>query len=167
MTCTTDDRGAPYAEVEPKRSFDEVPIAVDWHDYLANFREAGTAYASGYRVRLPRRYATGLQYQCTTPGVTSGKPNVRWPTLVGGTVTDGTVVWTAEAMSTQSLRTTIASDDWPAVAGLTLGTESNNDLRYQVLVDGGTSGQTYEVKHQVILANGEEKEAVAVLPVQD
>lgn len=169
MTCDSDDIGQPYVEVDPKRSFDEVPIEVDWHDFLARRRRAGTAYASADTIRPLRAQATGLQYRCTTAGVTSGLPTdrIRWPTTVGATVQDGSVVWTAEAMSTTSLRTTISSDDWPAVAGLTLGAESNSDLRYQVLVAGGTSGQSYSVKHQVTLANGEDKEAVAVLPVAD
>lgn len=166
MTCDT-EKGAPYVEVPVKRSFDEVPVEVDWHDYLARVRQHGTAYTVGDRVRPLRKDATGLQYNCTTAGVTSGKPLVRWPTTIGGTVTDGTVVWTAEAVTTQSLRTTISSDDWPAVTGLTLGTESSSDLRYQVMVGSGVSGQSYEVKHRVTLANGEDKEAVAVLPVQD
>jgi hypothetical protein len=166
VTCEI-AKGAPYVEVDPKRSFDEVAIEVDWHDYLIRTRLAGTAYSVNDRVRPLRRDATGLQYRCSTAGVTSGKPSVRWPTVSGGTVTDGTVVWTAEAVTSASLRTTISTEDWPAVTGLTLGAESNADLRYQVLVDGGVSGQTYEVRHQVVMANGEEKEAVAVLPVRD
>lgn len=169
MTTDTEEVGQPYVRVDPKRSFDEVPIEADWHDYLIRQRRPGTAYASSDTVRPLRARATGLQYRCTTAGVTSGVPTdrIRWPTVVGGTVDDGSVVWTAEAVTSASLRTTIASDDWPSVTGLTLGSASNSDLRYVVTVDGGVSGQTYEVKHQVTLANGEEKEAVIVLPVQD
>ncbi len=168
MTCDTEEIGQPYVRVQAKRSFDEVPVEVDWHDYLVRQRRPGTAYNAGDRVRPLRKDATGLQYNCTTAGVTSGKPLVRWPTVAGGTVTDGTVVWTAEAVTSASLRTTIASEDWSASAGVVLGAESSSDLRYIVMVGSGVSGQTYTVTHRVTLAlNSEDKEAVAVLPVQD
>jgi hypothetical protein len=169
VTCDTEEIGQPYVRVQAKRSFDDVVVEVDWHDYLARQRRPGTAYAVTDAVRPLRARATGLQYRCSTGGVTSGAPSdrIRWPAIVGGTVTDGSVVWTAEAVNASSLRTTISTEDWTAVTGLTLGTESSSDLRYHVIVGGGVSGQTYEVRHRVTLANGEDKEAVAVLPVQD
>jgi hypothetical protein len=37
--------------------------------------------------------ANGYTYQCTTPGTTDGSQPT-WPTTIGATVTDGTVVWT-------------------------------------------------------------------------
>lgn len=159
------DRGGPYIEVRAKRTFDNVPLQVDWHDYLARLWSPGTAFAAGVRIRRPRAYSTGLQY--SSSGGVSGRREPNWPKTAGGTVVDGDITWTAEAMSSSSLRTTISSDDWPAVTGLTLAGEQNGDLVYQVNADGGTSGQSYEVKHQVTLANGEEKEALIVLPVRD
>ena len=166
---TDENRGAPYGVVAPKRAFDDVPIEVDWHDYLANTRQPGMAYSADARVRPLRADATGLQYRCTTAGVTSGQPSarLRWPTTAGGTVTDGSVVWTAEALTSASLRTTISSSSWPAVNGLTIADQGSVDLKHSANVAGGKSGQRYEVKHRVTLANGEDKEAVAILPVQD
>lgn len=162
------EQAPPYVEVEAKRVYDEVPVEVDWHDYLARIRRPGSAVAQNDVVRPLRADATGLQYRCTTAGTTSSKPtsSLRWPTTAGGTLLDGSVIWTAETISSASLRTTITGEDWPAVSGLTLGTETSNDLRYVVLVAGGSDGVDYEVKHQVTLANGENKEAVAVLPVR-
>lgn len=159
------EQGAPYIEVEPKRSFDKVPLQVDWHDYLVNLWRPGVAYSLGARTRPRRARATGKQYRITTAGV-SGHKEPRWTNGMD-TVTDGTAVWTPEAIDSNSLRSTISSDDWPDVTGLTLSDESNGDLVYEIFADGGTSGQTYEVKHQVTLANGEEKEAVIILPVSD
>lgn len=168
MTSET-DRGAPYGRVDEKRSFDNVPIAIDWHDYLVNRREPGSLAALNFTFRPPRALATGLQYKITTAGVLSNKPfgQIRWPTTAAGIVADGTAAWTAEAISTTSLRSTISNDDWPAVDGVTLGTESNADLRYTVLVAGGSDGNDYELKHRITLATGELKEGVAVLPVRD
>lgn len=161
--------GAPYVEVPAKRSFDEVPVEVDWHDYLARLRRPGSAVAANDVVRPLRSQATGLQYRATSNGVTSRRPtaSLSWPTQIGGTLRDGSVTWTAEPVSTASLRTTITADDWPSVAGLSFGAEVNSDLRYVLMVGGGSNGVVYEVKHQVTLANGEDKEAVAVLPVRD
>ena len=169
MTSEQQEPGAPYAEVDAKRSFDNVPVSLDWHDYLINRRQQGVSVALNFVMRPRRADATGLQYKCTTAGVTSRMPwgRIVWPAAAGGTVTDGTAVWTAEPISASSLRTTIATQSFPAVAGVVLSSPSDGDLIYTTLVDGGTSGQKYEIKHQVILANGEEKEGVAVLPVQD
>lgn len=38
-----------------------------------------------------------LLFQCTTAGTTHATTEPTWPTTAGGTVTDGTVVWTARA----------------------------------------------------------------------
>lgn len=161
--------GAPYVEVDAKRSFDDVPVEVDWHDYLARLRRPGSAVSVSDAVRPIRSQATGLQYRCSVAGVTSKRATAQivWPAIAGATLADGSVTWVAEAISTASLRTTITAEDWPAVAGLTLTAEVNADLRYVVNVAGGVDGQTYLVKHQVTLANGEDKEAVAVLPIRD
>ena len=32
----TDDVGAPYGPVPPKRTWDNVPVQIDWHNYLVN-----------------------------------------------------------------------------------------------------------------------------------
>lgn len=169
MTCETDDIGQPYVEVPAKRSFDEVPVEIDWHDYIARIRRSGFAYQVNDAVRPPRASFTGLQYRCTTAGSSSGRPYaaLAWPRIVGATLVDGSVVWTAEALSSTSMRTTISAQAWAATTGVTLGAQSNGDFRYITFVAGGVSGQSYDIKHQVTLANGEDKEGVAVLPVRD
>lgn len=153
----------------PKRSYASVPVVFDWHDYLAVHRQLGQEAALDFRFRPLRLQSTGFQYKCTTEGVTSGKPfaHIRWPTTLGGTVTDGNVVWTAEVLDENSLRTTISYDDWPSVSGLTYVAESNTDFRYQILVSGGGNGQDFLITHRVTLANGELQELAAILPVRD
>jgi hypothetical protein len=162
-------RGGPIGEVEPKRAADTVPVSVDWHDFLINRREPGTAVSLNFVFRPPRALATGFEYKCTTPGVTGGHPHFRiaWPTTIGGTIPDGSVVWTAQAISTDSLRASISSSSWPAVAGLTFSAAAAIDLVYSTNVAGGSSGETYQIAHEITLSTGEPKEALIILPVQD
>lgn len=168
MACD-DQLAANVTEIEAKRSDEAVSVSVDWHDFLANLRKVGAAVASGVIIRLSRARATGLQYRCTTAGTTSGQPTerLRWPSTAGQTLTDGSVVWTAEAMSDASLRTTISANNWPAVTGLTFGTTSNADLIYTLLVSGGMSGQTYDIEHEITCVNSEVAAQILRMAVQD
>lgn len=161
--------GAPYQEVLAKRSWDNTPVGIDWHDFLIKQRIPGKAVQVGDTFRPHRSEATGLQYRCTVAGVTSGAPfgDIRWPRIVDAVVVDGRATWAAEAISTTSLVATIAASNWPSVDGVTLSNEANDDLRYQVNVDGGVSGNEYEIKHRITLSNGDKKEGVVFLPVLD
>lgn len=170
MSCASDDdHGAPYELVLAKRSFDTDQVGVDWHDYLIKKRVPGKLYQIGDVFRPLRAQATGLQYRCTSGGVASGAPfqDLRWPRSPAATITDGQVTWIAEAISSATLISTISSAVWVAPTGVTLGAETIDDLRYMVLVAGGTSSEQYELKHQITLASGQRKEAVVVLPVLD
>lgn len=55
---------------------------------------SSTAYAVGAIVRASSLQASGLVFQCTTAG-TSSSTQPAWPTDIGSTITDGTVVWKA------------------------------------------------------------------------
>lgn len=162
----SEDRAPPYGEVDAKRPFAIVAVTFDWHDYLANLRAPGAAVALNDVVRLRRLEATGLEYKCTTAGVT-GWRNLVWPGSVGQTLNDGSVVWTAQAVSSASLRTTITLSTFPTVSGVTYGTTSETDLRYAIQVSGGTANRSYEIRHRVTLANTEQQEALAMLDVRD
>jgi hypothetical protein len=94
---------------------------------------------------------------------------IRWPTAAALLVTDGTAVWTSQAISSSSLRATVSAQVWTADTGITLASESNDDLIYTKFASGGTDGSDYEVKHQITLsgASAEIKEALILLPVRD
>lgn len=158
----------PYLGVPAKRSADKVPVQFDWHDYIANKWQRGTPYALASRIRPERLLATGLEYEVTTAGVTgSRRPN--FPVTAGEMVQSGSVVFTARAMSDASLRATILSSTFPAVEGLTLSDQSDDDQVMTIFAAAGTSGVYYSVINRVVLSNppGEVKEAVARLLVQD
>lgn len=58
---------------------------------------ATTAHTAGSWVRPISAVAPSLfRFECTTAGTTGASQPV-WPTTLGGTVTDGSVVWTARA----------------------------------------------------------------------
>ena len=55
---------------------------------------ANTAFTVGDIRRATTVQASGLWFRCTTAG-TSGSSEPSWPTDVGNTTNDNTVVWTA------------------------------------------------------------------------
>ena len=55
---------------------------------------ASTAFAVGDIRRATTTQNSGLVFKCTTAG-TSGSSQPAWPTDIGSTITDNTVVWTA------------------------------------------------------------------------
>jgi hypothetical protein len=160
--------GAPVTPVPSKRSFDVVPVTFDWHDFLAAQRTPGAAVALDFVFRPLRAQATGLQYRCTVAGVASGAAAINLPTVLGGTVVDGGVTWTAEALSDASMRTTITGSAYSEPSNtLTLEDSGVADFVYTVLAGGGSSGREYKISHEVELQSGESKEAIAILPVKD
>mgnify|MGYP003109353024 FL=1 len=55
---------------------------------------ASTSFSVGDVRRATTTQNSGLVFQCTTAG-TSGSSEPKWPTDIGSTLTDNTVVWTA------------------------------------------------------------------------
>lgn len=163
----TSDAGAPYGPVPPKRSFDNVPVQIDWHNYLINKWAPGTYVEEGTCIRLPRPGASfGLEYRVAQTGVTGGKlPSFQ--AVVGSQVSDGSVIWVAQPVSSDSLRSLIQSYSWAADAGVTLGPETLADLVHMVQVSGGALGETYQIRSRIVLYNGEQKEGVALLTIAD
>lgn len=168
----SDQHGLPYTEVPAKRSADKVPVQFDWHDYLANTRQPGHLYQAGERIRFVRNRSTGYEYEATATGITSGVPTEelqQFPSVLAETFVDGAVTWITRALSTASLRATIASSTFPAVSGVTLSDQSDSDLVHTIYVAGGTDRATYLVANAITLSNApaEVKQAVARLRVAD
>ena len=133
--------------------------------FLARVWAPGAAYDSGVCVRPSS--PTGFQYSAS--GGHSGANEPRWPKVVGGTVTDGSITWTAEAIGNDSLLATIASSAWSADAGVTADDDAlvnTNGLQVvSIQVSGGTSGQVYEVSNVVTLSDGTVEESVLKVTV--
>lgn len=95
---------------------------------------------------------TGFQYRATTAGVT-GHREPRWPLIAGQTVRDGSVVWTAEVISTASLERSLSSASWDA-GGLTLTNFNATAQEAVALVSGGTAGQAYRLRCDGTFSDG-------------
>lgn len=81
----------------------EIQFVCGW--YAGDAWASETAYTAT-QVVIPATMAdqlAGLAYECTTAGAT-GATEPTWPTTVGGTVTDGTAVWTARERVPEAIR---------------------------------------------------------------
>lgn len=132
-------------------------------------RQPNFPYANGAHVR-PVENGTGWQYQ-SSGGVTNGddfEPD--WPTESGETIEDGSLVWTAEAITFDSLRYRIDSVTWTAPDGITLSNELVIDQpamqEVRVTVAGGAAGEKYRIIGVVTTTTGLEHEVRIELKVK-
>jgi hypothetical protein len=134
-------------EKDPAEALD---YAVEFESHCTKLREPNTTYALDARVRPAR--ATGLQYKATA-GVT-GTDEPRWPTAATLTVVDGSVTWTAEAMSSGSLARTLASCIWTLDSGITASGQIDTATRSLAIISGGVLGQRYSVRVDATFTDG-------------
>jgi hypothetical protein len=132
---------------------DRLDYSFDFHDEVARLWLPGTDYALDTIVRPARQLSTGYQYRCTTAG-RSGKTYPAFPRTLGSTVKDGSAVWTAEAVTSGSLRKTITNATVPAVTGLTISGEAYTSDAVGLVVAGGTLGQRYLVTCRATFSDG-------------
>ena len=80
-----------YPDVSPTRVPTFTPIAVLRTPTRSAWTAGATVKLNAY---VTPTYPNGHSYKCTTAGVSDGTTEPDWPITSGGTVTDGTVVWT-------------------------------------------------------------------------
>jgi hypothetical protein len=134
--------------------------------FLVRVWAPGVVYPSDVVVRPS--FPTGFQY--SSNGGQSGQVEPRWPTAAAGTVTDGSVTWTCEAISNDSLDASIATSGWFSDTGITTDNDSlTNTGGAQIVavdVSGGTAGQTYDITNTVTLSDGTVEESVIRVSVE-
>jgi len=128
-----------------------IKIKCDFRKALEYDWSPSTAYDSGDYVRPS--IGNGFEYECTTGGQTSPREPV-WPTTVAGTVTDGSITWTARAFSTNATDT-ISSANVEVSSGLVAGSPVVDGSVVIVAVSGGSSGGCYIVSIEATTSAGE------------
>lgn len=162
MTCKDTIVGSVCLNVGEKE-----PRLLELTAFCAIRWRAGGIYAANDRVR-PLDRAPGFEFEAGGAGQAGGR-EPRWPTTLGGTVADGSITWTARAISNTSLARTISTATWTAPTGLTLSGETivNTAGEQSVLayIKGDTAG-VYEVKCHVVFSDTSEEDFVLEVSVE-
>lgn len=142
------------------------PREINLTEVCARTWQAGRVYAAATRIR-PAAKPSGFEYQATAGQ--SGSREPKWPTVAEATITDGSITWTAKAISNASLSRTIVTAVWSAPTGITLSSEvtTNTDGAQRVLayIQGDTAG-TYEVTATVTFSDGSVESYVLTVTVE-
>jgi hypothetical protein len=158
-----------FTAEECKAAGEKVPYAFNWTLQLARKWEVNAPYAADVKVRpSTEALQTGFEYS-SSGGQSNGASEPRWPTRLGGTVRDGSITWTAEALTVNSLLETIASSVWDVPTGLTgtgeVTTSTAGQQATEVVIADGTPGQVYEVVNEITTSSGNEYQAVLELTI--
>jgi hypothetical protein len=121
---------------------DNIPITLDFTQLAARRWRKAASFADNEVIRGNK---SGFEFAATTGGQT-GNTEPRWPKVLAGTVQDGSILWTAQAVSTLSLQKTLTSVAWAAPTGLTVSGQSVDVVAQTATayIEADTVG-TYEV----------------------
>lgn len=167
MACKTTIVGSVCLNVGEKE-----PRKLDLTDFCAKVWRAGGIYGAGDRIR-PADGAPGFEFEAGGAGQT-GRREPKWPTTLNGTIADGSITWTARAISNNSLARTI-SDGTPPVwsaspaTGLVISgeahTNTNGEQSVVAYIDAQAAG-SYEVKCHVTFSDTSEEDFVLEVTVE-
>ena len=158
------DDSLPYREYV-QRPGELLDYAFEWSEYLALRWTPGTNFALNATIRPAVQ--TGYQYKATVAGW-SAKFQPNWPTRIGDTVQDGSVVWTAVAIDTTSLVSTISTSAWTADNPITVPTTSltGTNATGFVNVPSNAADGDYYVRNTITLANTLQKIGLLLIRVR-
>lgn len=136
-------------------------------EIIAQFWEPGRQYSENEYVRPSS--VTGFSYQASGDGQSKAR-EPKWPGVLGQTVTDGSVTWTATAAGSNGINAVSSpSVEVSGAEGLTAtGPSTQNGIatnsRVRVTLGGGVSGETYTVT-LTFTSGGQTLKAVLVVQV--
>lgn len=166
MTELAINLNLPYVE-RTQRPTEKLYHPIDWTGYLSNSWRPGADFASNFLIRPAK--ATGFQYRWS--GGTTAYLEPKWPTVIDptlGIVQDGSGVWTCEAVTTQSLSSTVGSSAWSADSPIVVTSASFAGQVTTALIDTTSAvvGTDLYVRNTVTLGNGEIKTGTILLKVR-
>jgi hypothetical protein len=162
MTCV-------YTVEKCQKAGENRPYGFDWTVFLANRWRANTPFAVGDRVRPTTELKhTGFEY-ASSGGQSNGKKEPSWPKVLAGTVLDGSIRWTAVAMSTDGLLETIVTSTWTVPGAVTdttdaVASEAGRQAT-SVFLASATPGE-YEIVNEIVTSSGAEYQAVITLTIE-
>jgi hypothetical protein len=162
MTCV-------YTVEKCQKAGENRPYGFDWTVFLANRWRANTPFAVDDRVRPTTELKhTGFEY-ASSGGQSNGKKEPSWPKTLSATVLDGSIRWTAVAMSTDGLLETIVTSTWTVPGAVTDTTDAVvNEAGRQatsVFLASATPGE-YEIVNEIVTSSGAEYQAVITLTIE-
>jgi hypothetical protein len=133
----------------PKHPDATLDYAVDFEEQCARVWSSLTDFQAGEYIRVfSGGKAVGFEFEPTTPG-RSGLRAPVFPSVLGATITDGSVVWTCRAISAASLLRTISGTPaWEITdddGDVTISGETVSGFKAIAYLAGGTDGEDYVV----------------------
>ena len=141
----------------------------DWTRTFTRLWQRDKPFGTGVTVR-PAGPVTGFQYRSS--GGQSGEVEPNWPKVIGAEVIDGSITWTTEAITVDSLMDRIDTDTWVASdsPGLTLvpvpPIDTAGEQITAAVISGGVMGTTYTVENEVLTTEGYEYVARLFLTIE-
>jgi hypothetical protein len=116
-------------------------VELNFFRWCANYWRPNEQFQGSETIRPLT--ATGFAYQAD--GGTSGAKEPRWPTALGGTVTDGAITWTCIAASTNGINALSSPSCTSDPTGVTVSAVSASEsTKILATYAGGSLGQDYE-----------------------
>lgn len=158
-----DEPAAVWPDIEPGGKETHY---VDFTAKLTRYHQRSTDYALNTVVQPDP--PNGFEYKATA-GRTGTKTFI-WPTTVGGTVTDGGVTWTCQAVTTASLVATVSgTPTWTVSSALAVTAESISGQIASALIDAAsaTDGTDEDVVVTATLSDGQIIVKRVILPIRE
>ena len=109
----------------------------------------------------------GFYYMVISPGISSGTEPT-WPTVVDGTVDDGTVEWKAIAFNLMPISETVTVSTWAASDSVVTSSPTNTAISTQIQVDSVPSAVTsFTLTNHITKSNGEELDRTIKIKVNE
>lgn len=158
------DNSIPYGEfIQPVGAI--LPYGVDWTDRVTQWMLRRTTYAASTATRS--RKSPGFNY--VSSGGMTGLVEPTLPQVIGGTVQDGSLIWTCAALDNTSLAATLVSSTWSANPGLAFDDETTNGLLTAALIDttDATDGDDYYAYNVATFSDGRQEKAIFLIHVRN